>query len=191
MVTYAQLINTTWGENTANIIKVDKDTFINTIEKNYYFIERDFAEMATEYKQIVSYCLIVCENDYFITQRTEKQTEKRLHNKYSLGIGGHINQYDLKGENVIIAGMLRELFEEVNIQSAYSYSFQGIINDNSTEVNAVHCGVCFLVALEKKECFIRETEKMYGFWINKTDIGQYYDSLEGWSKILVNSLVED
>lgn len=188
LVAKANWFNESFGENPTNIICIDKDSFISSIESESRFIERAFAETDANYKQIISYCVLSFGDSFFITQRTTKQMEKRLHNRYSLGIGGHISFCDTKSNNLIIAGMLRELFEEVNIQSTYTYDFLGIINDNSSEVNSVHAGVCFLVKLDEKLCSVNETEKMHGFWIDKSEIGQYIDGLEGWSKILINSL---
>lgn len=191
MVTDAKWFNTNFGESPRNVIRVSESSFIKSIGLNHQFILRDIAETDRAYKQIVSYCLILHKNDLYITQRTTKQTEKRLHNQYSCGIGGHISSIDVNHDNVIIAGMLRELFEEVNIQCSYTYDFYGIINDNSSEVNSVHAGVCFIVKLDEKKCTVRETEKMHGFWINKADACQYIDKLEDWSKILINSFSED
>ena len=187
MVTDAKWLNASFGEDSSNVISIKENAFIKSIEFNHKFIERDVAETDDNYKQIVSYCLISTGDDIFITQRTTKQTEKRLHNRYSFGIGGHISFIDTKNSNIIITGMLRELFEEIDIQCPYTYDFLGIINDNSSEVNAVHTGVCFLVKLDNKLCSVKEKEKMHGFWINKSEIEQYMDGLEGWSKILINS----
>ncbi|MDE5757776.1 MAG: hypothetical protein K2H85_04100 [Allobaculum sp.] len=190
MVTDAKWLNTSFGEDSINIIRIKENDFISSVESNHKFIARDIAETDESYKQIVSYCLITNGDNLFITQRTTKQTEKRLHNCYSFGIGGHISFVDTKDSNIVITGMLRELFEEVDIQCPYTYEFLGIINDNSSEVNSVHTGVCFLVKLEKKMCTVKETEKMCGFWIKKSETEQYMDGLEYWSKILINSLCE-
>ena len=110
----------------------------------------------------------------------------RLHNCYSLGIGGHISYIDKTKGNIVITGMKRELLEEVDIKSPYTYDFLGCINDNSSEVNSVHLGVCFLIKLNIKSCIVKETEKMRGFWINKSETSKYMDGLEYWSKMLVN-----
>lgn len=87
--------------------------------------------------------------------------------------------------------MLRELFEEVNIPCSYSYNFYGIINDNSTDVGTVHTGVCFIVKIKEKNCSVKETEKMDGFWINKKEINKYINDSENWSKILINSYINN
>jgi hypothetical protein len=41
--------------------------------------------------EIIPYLLIRYDNKLFMVRRLIGQTEKRLHNKYSIGIGGHIN----------------------------------------------------------------------------------------------------
>ena len=136
----------------------------------------------------MSYCVIKCKDEVFITQRTVKQTEKRLHNLFSLGIGGHISAFDIDNCNIVYSGMLRELFEEVDIQCVFDLSFVGIINDDSSDVNSVHTGLCYLVETCEKKCTVRETEKLRGGWIKESEITEYYDRLEAWSKIVVRSL---
>ena len=120
MVTDASWLNNFLGESTDSIIRTNELSFLQTIENNHKFLERDFVEGNPEYKQIVSYCLIVHKDCLFITQRTTKQTEKRLHNKVSLGIGGHISLSDTQTDNILIGGMLRELHEEVIINCQYT-----------------------------------------------------------------------
>ena len=77
---------------------------------------------------------------YFLLRRTRKQNEARLHDKLSLGIGGHINPgLDLLG------GLQQELNEEVQIDDPYTLDFAGILNDESTEVGRVHLGAVYLL----------------------------------------------
>ena len=191
MVTDANWLNKNFGEDHNHVIRVNVEEFLNLIENNYKFIPRNIAETSNAYKQIVSYCLITYRDKIFITQRTSKQTEKRLHNRFSVGIGGHISSVDQNSSDIVISGMLRELFEEVRIPQEYSCNFFGIINDNSSEVNSVHTGVCFVIQLKTEDCNIIETEKMHGFWVNKDELNMYKDNLEGWSSILLNSYFED
>lgn len=191
MVIDSGLFDNAIGTNNKKIIPVNKDFFFELVNNNHHFISRDLAEHNQAFKQIVSYCLIQYKEYLFVTHRTEKQTEKRLHNKYSLGIGGHISSVDSTTDNIIITGLYRELFEEVDVKSNYSIHFYGIINDNSTEVNSVHAGVCFVIALDTKQCYVKEKEKMEGFWVHKSKIDTLFNRLEGWSQILFNSYQED
>ncbi len=191
MVVDSKWLNKTFGESSKNIIRIEEKKFIKSIASNYKFIERSIAETNYNYKQIISYCLIIWDNEIFMTKRAANITEKRLQNCYSIGIGGHINNSDTKNNNIVIEGMLRELFEEVNIPCSYSYEFYGIINDNSSEVGLVHAGVCFIIKLKEKECSIKENEKLHGLWINKKEINQYMDNFENWSQILINSYIKN
>lgn len=187
MTVKTRIINSTYGESAERVIPVTFEQMTDTVNKYYEIMPRDQVEKDNSYKQIISYCLIRCGDDIFVAKRTKKQSEQRLHNLYSVGIGGHINTEDLEGENVLVQGMTRELFEEVFIDSPYTVSFYGLINDNTTEVNSVHTGACFVITLEEKKCYIRETDKHEGLWINKNDIPEYEASFEGWSRIFLNS----
>ena len=51
---------------------------------------------------------------HFIYLEEPGQTEKRLHNKFSLGVGGHMNPDDSKEMNVT-EELIRELNEEVRL----------------------------------------------------------------------------
>jgi predicted NUDIX family phosphoesterase len=68
------------------------DKLLQNIHRFGYFINRSEAENDPSLKQIIPYLLITHQsNDIFMVQRLSTQIEKRLHNKYSIGIGGHIN----------------------------------------------------------------------------------------------------
>src|SRR6478672_8397799 len=86
---------------------------------NYSFMERNLAEHDESFKQVIPYVVVVNGNRYLLIRRTKKQGEARLHDKYSLGIGGHINDVDSGSEarhsHIIEAGLRRELNEEIGI----------------------------------------------------------------------------
>src|SRR6266481_7897531 len=86
---------------------------------NFQFLERHSAEQDLRYKKIIPYVLIRHEDRYLLIRRTSKQTESRLHDMYSLGIGGHINNGDVSGASadLLTAGMRRKLAEEIQIET--------------------------------------------------------------------------
>jgi len=76
----------------------------------------------------------------------EKYTEKRLRNKWSCGIGGHIDREDV--QDPIIDAMMRELKEEVKIINPQTKmpeypqpKIVGYLNDDANDVGKVHFGV--------------------------------------------------
>lgn len=184
-------VDSLYGVSQEKLIKINFDEFINNVDKSHQFIPRNLAENDDSFKQIIAYCIITCGSKIFVTKRLKKQTEIRLHDMLSVGVGGHINPIDCADGNVVMQGMARELSEEVYIGSTFTYRFLGLINDNSTAVNTVHAGACFEVNLDMPECSVREVEKMEGFWVDKDDIPSVYDKMEGWSKIVLNSFIGD
>ena len=62
--------------------------------ENNYFLARDDAEEDPSHKQIIPYALFHCQGRFLHYVRGGKGGEKRLADKGSLGIGGHINSED-------------------------------------------------------------------------------------------------
>ncbi|PNR99128.1 hypothetical protein X927_06445, partial [Petrotoga mexicana DSM 14811] len=129
-----------------NFFKIKFSDFVEILESGN-FHERDEIENDYNYKQIIPYVVFKnYEDKILVLKRTQNQGEKRLHNKISIGIGGHINKGD-KGitmEQTFFNGMDREINEELWITNSYKYVYKGIINDNDEDVSKVHLGVLFV-----------------------------------------------
>ena len=189
LVTDARLIVGLYGESDERLLFADENDFLSAIDNAHAFLPREDVENDPSKKQIIAYCVIEKGDSVFMTKRLKKQTESRLHGLHSIGVGGHINTTDIiDGVNVVKEGLLRELNEEVYISPDYDVKFLGVINDNATSVNSVHCGACYLIKLKSGDCSVKETEKMEGFFVKKSQIKEYYEYLEGWSKIVVDSV---
>lgn len=189
LVTDARLIVGLYGESDERLLFADENDFLSAIDNAHAFLPREDVENDPSKKQIIAYCVIEKGDSVFMTKRLKKQTESRLHGLHSIGVGGHINTTDIiDGVNVVKEGLLRELNEEVYISPDYDVKFLGVINDNATSVNSVHCGACYLIKLKSGDCSVKETEKMEGFFVKKSQIKDYYEYLEGWSKIVVDSV---
>ena len=123
-------------------------------------------------------------------QRTSRQTEKRLHNKFSLGIGGHINPDSSgHGSNLIIGGLYKELNEEVLINSPSDLKFIGTINDESNSVSRVHLGLLYELEVLSDEYEVLEKDKMSAQWENRDNLIHYYDRFETWSQIVCDHFI--
>lgn len=190
MVVDKDIILTHFGTDSRRLIRVDEATFLDVVQSNCIFRGRDLVECDPSYKQIISYCTIMHEHRIFMTRRTKKQTEARLHDRLSVGIGGHVAEVD-EGADMVMRGLRRELEEEVDIRGDYHMRYMGVINDNSTEVGQVHAGICYLVVLTNGDCEVKEREKMVGQWVPITEMDGYYPHLEEWSKIVMDTLYDD
>ncbi len=175
----------------AGLITEDRQNILDSILRDFQFMPRDIAEYNYEYKQVIPYVVISFKEQFLLLKRKSAQTEKRLHNKYSLGIGGHINPSTAdKYENVIIEGLYRELNEEISIKDINSLEFIGVINDNSTDVSKVHLGLLYLLKMEGPDFHIIETEKMEGSLVSISNITEVYENLETWSQIVFDDFLK-
>ncbi|MDQ3281006.1 MAG: NUDIX domain-containing protein [Acidobacteriota bacterium] len=163
------------------------DEVLDAIVERHFFIDRPAAEVSPQYKQIIPYVLIRHEDAYFLLQRTQKQTESRLHLKLSLGIGGHINPDTPE----LLDGLQKELEEEVNVAGDYDLTFVGILNDDTTEVGRVHLGAAYVLDAHDRDVTVRETEKMSGRWVPRAELAEHREAMETWSQIVYDEFVRD
>lgn len=174
---------------------------------NLQSIPRSDAENDLHFKQLIVYVVIKSGNLYLTYKRTPQTGEKRLSEKYSLGIGGHVdvadmNQLTLFGnqnkENFIYHAIWREIMEEINIKSSNILTGPKIIcfiNDDSNDVGRVHFGiVCLLKIREPKVS--RKEGKGEGKGISEL---KFYDLhnlktkkpyFEKWSQLLIENFTE-
>ena len=168
--------------------------FLNTVQKESCFIPRSNAENDYNFKQVIPYIYISHDKCIYLTNRKSTQSESRLHNKYSLAVGGHINEFDIGGiDNIVQNGMLRELNEEVIVDSSdiLEISAKCLISDDTNEVGRVHIGIVYHVSLKSAKCTVNEIDMMDGKWIQLTDIPAYYEELETWSQIIYDFILRN
>lgn len=168
------------GDNfTPNFINKD---FYNSVELLGRYVYRSDAEGDFSMQQIIPYVLVKRESDnkYFVTKRLSG--EERLEGTLSIGIGGHIDIEDGYG-NMIINGLEREVDEEVFIKKKKSLKFLGYMRDMSSSTND-HIGFIFL--LNVKDCKIKETDKLKGYWLNYDELEEKYPKFEGWGRYMID-----
>ncbi len=163
-----------------------------------FFAPREQAEREPAWKQLIPYCVLRRPGMVFCVQRKQAQSEARLHNSLSIGIGGHINPEDGErpspAEDFFDRSLLRELTEELDWGGAAvpGRAFQGMLNDDSTEVGSVHCGLVYAIDLGPQEpgCApvrIREVSKMAGGFRLLAELAPLWQDpnrFETWSRIL-------
>ena len=140
-------------------------------------------------KQAIPYVVVLSELGVLRLFRKSSQTEARLHGKISIGVGGHIPDDLQDSEDILAAGMLRELHEELHLIGEHDVPiFRGTLNDDSNEVGQVHLGIVFTVRVKADRVSVRETEKMSGEWISIEELHKNADRMETWSALLLPHL---
>jgi predicted NUDIX family phosphoesterase len=165
---------------------------LSNIRKNCFFSVRQSAEDDPSLKQIIPYCPVISADKVLLLKRMKTQDEKRLHNLYSLGIGGHINPEDGSEKDfdtLLKAALLRELNEELLLLCKFTTKLTGLLNDESNSVGAVHFGLVHTIRIETKSRLkIRETDQMKGEFISTRELKNFKDGMETWSQILFENL---
>lgn len=158
------------------------------IEKNGLFKDRDTVEVDPYYKQIIPYIAMINDKNEILTlKRLTTQSEKRLHNKISLGVGGHVNNEDSETPlEAFKKGMQREIDEEVKVKLMETPEFLGVIYDNTTSVGQVHLGMAYKVKIDFFG--INEKDKFEYSWKTPDELANEIEAMENWSKFILNKL---
>jgi len=143
-----------------------------------------------------------------LLKRLRQGGEARLHDKLSIGVGGHINPEDLDAEgpettsassesqhtssphsqrDPIAAGTHRELAEELDLTGSYTLHPVGIINDDANAVGAVHVGYVQVLTTDGPVA-IREREVLDGELVPPGELSALHAqgaNFESWSAQLV------
>ena len=94
-----------------------------------------------------------------------------------------------EGEQCVYqAGMERELDEEVLIDTRYTESCVGLINDDGNDVGKVHLGVVHVFDVETMDVQAREEEIEFSGFRNVEEIMSEIDQFETWSQICLRAL---
>lgn len=178
------------------------------------FVDRQIAEQDESVKQIIPYTFISKGNQILTYNRSKQSGEGRLHNKWSIGFGGHINPEDMPiykykrleehGASASLLGRLilsfaieRELTEELDWldrdELTMSTDTIGVIYDDSDAVGRVHFGYVMNIDLTNEVGFNGPIAKENTIdnikWLTATEIIKL-PNLENWSKLIIEKLLE-
>jgi predicted NUDIX family phosphoesterase len=157
---------------------------------------RYMMELDPSYRQIIPYIVVKNEKGEILTyKRSPKGGEARLHNMYSIGVGGHLDE-NLKEPNLssielFFDGMLRELKEEIGIDASVGdFDFIGSIYNDADEVGRVHFGVAVVLNVLSSD-FYHDGEMdilVDREFVSVNTLVERSDNLEPWSKFVVDFL---
>jgi predicted NUDIX family phosphoesterase len=162
--------------------------------ENNRFLRRSLAEEDPGHKQLIPYAVFRHRDRFLHYVRGRSGGEKRLASKGSIGIGGHVNREDFHatggslGAELYLAGVDREIREEVKIGTPCRQRIIGLINDDSTEVGRVHLGVVHLFDLDAPDVAANEEGITELAFLSLPELAGRAASLETWSSLLVPHL---
>jgi predicted NUDIX family phosphoesterase len=157
----------------------DLDAFVEALERDGRYEPRPAMEADPSFKQVIPYLVLRDGERYFLMRRTRAGVDARLHDRYSIGVGGHLNP----GDGGVLGGLRREWREEVVADFEPEFRLVGLLNDDTTEVGAVHLGAVYVAEAAGRPVAIRETDKLTGSFAEPHEVAAVADRLETWSSL--------
>lgn len=171
---------------------------VNIESKDVVIMQRALLETNPKFRQLIPYVVVKQGDKYLAYERSKSGGESRLHNLFSIGIGGHVDAvdavYDAKGvfqlTDTLRTGMYRELHEELGLTETdfLGMTTIGYLSKDVTPVDEVHLGIV-LVAEVHADLVITSKEdalNLAGF-LTPDELAQL--KLESWSETVVAELV--
>ena len=93
-------------------------------------MRRGDAEEDPTHKQVIPYLVLRDGERWFLMRRTRAGGDARLHDRWSIGVGGHLNP----GDGDVAGGLRREWAEELVADFEPVYVPVGLLNDDTTAV---------------------------------------------------------
>lgn len=147
------------------------------------FRPRPAMEADQSWKQVIPYPVLRDGDAWFLMRRTKAGSDARLHDRYSIGVGGHVNPEDGGLDGDLSAALRREWDEELVVDFFPDFRFVGLLNDDTTPVGQVHLGLVYEGDAAGRPVAIRETDKLSGSFVAGPDVAAVSDRLETWSRL--------
>jgi predicted NUDIX family phosphoesterase len=171
-------------------LDVNKYLPVVTSPARLVYLNRSEAELDKRFKQLIPYVLLICDGKILRYRRGKGGQETRLHGLYSVGIGGHISEEDhgLFSSHVgYHEGMRRELMEEVAVREEKDAAV-AVINDDSTDVGAVHFGVVHVMRVADESVAGRRSGIVSPEFVPIAEAVKDPAGYESWSRFCLESL---
>ncbi len=172
------------GDGWLGVRRGDLADALAVVARDGRFMRRGDAEEDPSFKQVIPYLVLRDGERWFLMRRTRAGGDARLHDLWSIGVGGHLNP----GDGDVAGGLAREWAEEVEAAFEPDYAPVGLLNDDTTAVGAVHVGFVYIADAGGRPVAIRETEKLTGTFATTAEVEAVRDHLETWSRLAFDAL---
>jgi predicted NUDIX family phosphoesterase len=160
------------------------DAFLAEVQRNARYAPRPEMEQDPAWKQLIPYLVLRDGDRYFLMRRTKAGADSRLHDRWSIGVGGHLNP----GDAGLTGGLRREWREELDAAFEPAFEPVALLNDDTTDVGAVHLGIVVLADAAGRPVRVRETDKLTGGFASPAEVAAVRDELETWSRLVFDAI---
>ncbi len=169
-------------------LPISLETFFSRMARiPFSFMTRPEVEHNPAFKQLIPYLLVQTPDRQLTACYRRNGSEQRLHALWSTGIGGHVSETDKAAPHatlrqIVASGLRREMIEEFHtLPGGPAPVFQGIINEEQTEVGTVHLGLVYRLAIADPAAVIAGEELCDFRWLEASTLRAL--PLERWSRL--------
>lgn len=149
------------------------------------YVPRPDAETDASLKQIIPYLVLRDSDRIFLMKRTRAGGDARLHDHFTVGIGGHLNP----GDGGILGGLEREWREEIDADFIPEFEYVGLLNDDTVDVGRHHLGIVYIAEAGGRTVEVRERDKLSGSFAELDELRHVFDRMETWSQLALEAVV--
>jgi len=160
------------------------DRFEAIVARDGEFRPRAEMEVDRSWKQVIPYLVLRDGDRYFLMRRTKAGGDARLHDRWTIGVGGHLNP----GDGDLAGGLRREWREEIDAAFEPDFRLIGLLNDDTGDVGSVHVGAVYVADAGGRPVAIRETDKLSGSFADPVEAAAVADRMESWSALVFDHL---
>ena len=178
----------------------NKSTYVlEHIRRFGKYMDRRRAESSSDVKQIVS-CAIVCNyNKILCIRRTKKSDRETLKLRWTVMVGGHVDELDSGSDSPILSCLIRELREELGVTPVEKPELLGIVFDPATPVGRLHIGIIHMARIDADQIEVRSFQDNSEFvnarknntytLMNYKDLVVLAGNFDPWSTLFLRSKV--
>ena len=172
-----------------------------------YLLDRDECETNPEYLQLIPYVTFITDGangrKILAYERGKAGDENRLHAKFSIGVGGHVDDAvddDTTLLDVITENLVREIKEEIGInledwiEDIHDLFYDSVVLVYSNDtVGSVHLGLSFLTIVPEAllDEMIAENDVINNLQLIPATTEAFENiELEAWSQLVFKNIVD-
>ncbi|MFG0318937.1 MAG: hypothetical protein ACF8XB_16820, partial [Planctomycetota bacterium JB042] len=96
------------------------DRYVARAHGRGFFVERRFAEEDRAFQQVIPYVVVRRGEEVLLLKRSRRGGDARLHDKLSIGVGGHVNPPDAEHDDLLEACARREIEVYVDVSVRFT-----------------------------------------------------------------------
>lgn len=122
---------------------------LRKIREHASWVARECAENDTTLRQLVACAVVTRGHRVLCVRRSKKTNRPALRLRYSLMIGGHVDENDADAPDMLDHCVRRELREEFGLEPLAKPRLLGLVVDAEHSVGVQHVGVVYAVMIDE------------------------------------------